>query len=105
MKTTSRKLKLAGVAKTTGTWKPAKSQTQRRKQAAKHKECFLKSTRTKSGRMNYGYPICNTAGRITCQGTQAAFRRASMQGDKAVKQKAQQQARKLSCSWATKRRN
>lgn len=103
MKTTTHKLKLAGTK--TGKWKPAKSQPKRRKQAkAQGEQCFLKRTRTKSGQVDYGYPVCNSAGRITCQGTQAAFRRARTQGDGKVAKKAQTQARKLSCAWAMKRK-
>jgi len=101
MKTTSRKLKLAG----TKAWNPTDSQPKRRKQAAKHGDkCFLTKKRTKTGLTDYGYPVCNTAGRVTCQGTEAAFRRAKLQKNGKVAAKAKRKARSLGCGWALKKR-
>ena len=66
MKTTKHKLKLSGAK--AKKWKPTSSQPKRRKQAAKHGEkCFLTKQRTKSGLTDYGYPVCNSAGRVTGQ--------------------------------------
>lgn len=119
MNTTKRKLKLAKTrpskAETVGSvgraksgkrpkWDPPKSQPKRRAEAATHGDaCFL-TKRRKRGAVDYGYPICNSAGRVTCQGTQAAFRRANMQGDKKVASAAKKKARQLKCGWAVKRR-
>ena len=104
MKTTKRKLKLSGTKKQKA-WKPTGSQPKRRKQAEKHGEkCFLTKKRTKTGLTDYGYPVCNSAGRMTCQGTEAAYRRAKLQGKSAVAAKAKRNARQLSCGWAVKKR-
>jgi ribosomal protein L34 len=104
MKTTKRKLKLSGT-KRKKAWKPTTSQPKRRKQAAEHGDkCFLTRKRTKSGLTDYGYPVCNSAGRVTCQGTEAAYRRAKMQGKAGVASKAKRKAKQLSCGWAMKKR-
>jgi hypothetical protein len=104
MKTTKRKLKLSGTPRKQA-WKPTESQPKRRKQAEKHGDkCFLTKKRTRNGLTDYGYPVCNSAGRVSCQGTEAAHQRAKQQGKPGVAAKAKRKARQLSCGWAVKKR-
>jgi len=94
---------VAGVGAKRQKWAPGKAaKPKRSKVEAGGAACVLKSR--KQGSTDYGYPICNTAGRMTCQGTQTAFQRAKRAGDAGVAKQAKRKGRELQCGWALKRR-
>lgn len=86
-------------------WKPPKTQSARRRQAATWgaSRCFLVVKRVKNkrgggSRLELHYPICGPGGRISCDGLRYAYARAKQQGNRRVASLALQEACRQ-CNW------
>jgi hypothetical protein len=85
-------------------WRPSKKVSTRRKQLAKRgSKCFLKVAQ-KGGKKYPKYPVCNSKGRVTCQGLWAAWARAGTRREILVRRKALRRAKAKKCSWTRGKR-
>ncbi len=98
-----------GLGRAQKKWRPVESVTGRRRFAAKHGDrCYLVKRYTKTGKVDYKFPVCSPKGNITCQGLEAAYERGRMGTSRKMypgtANKALRMAKKLRCGWALRHR-